>query len=94
MKVSSLVLGLVVLVSCGKEVVIESVATPTPTATPATAPLGGVPTWRRDPPKKCPIASEIIALGRVQGNFMEECLTLLQRKEVYQKECVDMCILY
>jgi len=97
MKKLVIVLGLglgLVLGSCGKEVRVEKVSSPTPTPTviPHT-PLGGVPTWRReDPPPKCPMERELLALSRVQGDFIGECLALLQRKEVNLKECVDLCV--
>jgi len=98
MKKLVIVLILMLLVSCGKEVVIESrgVAPPTatPTVAPVPAPLGGVPTWRREdtPERACPIATELLALSRVQGDFVEECLAFLHKKNLRVKECIDICV--
>jgi len=100
MKKLAIVLGLgLVLGSCGKEVSIEKVSDSTPTVTPTTtptpAPLGGVPTWRREdtPERACPIATELLALSRVQGDSMKECLALLHKKNIRLKECIDLCVL-
>jgi len=99
MKKLVIVLGLglgLVLGSCGKEVRVEKVSSPTPTPTviPHT-PLGGVPTWRREdtPERACPIATELLALSRVQGDSMKECLALLHKKNIRLKECIDLCVL-
>ena len=100
MKKLVIVLILMLLVSCGKEVVIESRGVAPPTATPTVtphaphAPLGGVPTWRREdtPERACPIATELLALSRVQGDSMKECLALLHKKNIRLKECIDICV--
>ena len=72
------------VVSCGSEIVVVE---PAPTTT---APLGGVPTWRK-PEKECSVKDEIRALSRQAVGVDEAFKQCLKLANAHEAVCHQLC---